>query len=329
MPVYLWQKLPAPNATADNTINLQAGRSPSAITPADRATLAAIAQWRDDLAGSLVTTGTSNSYQLASNSVFDSATHLNGQEICFVPHVSNTQGSPDVTLTLDSIANVPIRTAPNTPLQSGVLVAGSPFRVTFNQADNAFYLQGFYGNLGVPLGGMIDYIGASSPFSNFVIPIGQAISRTTFASLFGGNPWSIGTTYGVGDGSTTFNLPNLSGRVTAMLDASGTILPGVSAVGALVGSSTVTLTAAEIPSITFSGSASGTLTGSTSNVDISAGSDATGGGSFGFLAVTGGGPASVSVSGTLSASGGSTNTGGAAHPNVQPTFGVNKLLRII
>ena len=56
MPVYLWQKLPAPNATADNTINLQAGRSPSAITPADRATLAAIAQWRDDLAGSLIST---------------------------------------------------------------------------------------------------------------------------------------------------------------------------------------------------------------------------------------------------------------------------------
>ena len=69
MPVYLWQKLPAPNATADNTINLQAGRSPSAITPADRATLAAIAQWRDDLAGSLVTTGNVKAYELDANSV--------------------------------------------------------------------------------------------------------------------------------------------------------------------------------------------------------------------------------------------------------------------
>jgi microcystin-dependent protein len=38
---------------------------------------------------------------------------------------------------------------------------------------------------------------------------GSAISRTTFASLFA----AIGTTYGVGDGATTFNLPNMSGRV--------------------------------------------------------------------------------------------------------------------
>lgn len=38
---------------------------------------------------------------------------------------------------------------------------------------------------------------------------GSAVSRSTYADLFD----VIGTTYGAGDGSTTFNLPNLSGRV--------------------------------------------------------------------------------------------------------------------
>jgi microcystin-dependent protein len=42
---------------------------------------------------------------------------------------------------------------------------------------------------------------------------GAAVSRTTYAALFA----AIGTTYGVGDGSTTFGLPDLQGRVIAGL----------------------------------------------------------------------------------------------------------------
>lgn len=43
---------------------------------------------------------------------------------------------------------------------------------------------------------------------------GQAVSRTTYAALFA----AIGTTYGVGDGSTTFNLPDLRGEFVRGLD---------------------------------------------------------------------------------------------------------------
>jgi microcystin-dependent protein len=49
---------------------------------------------------------------------------------------------------------------------------------------------------------------------------GQAISRATYAGLFA----AIGTTYGSGDGSTTFNVPDLGGRVVAGLEASATRL---------------------------------------------------------------------------------------------------------
>ena len=56
--------------------------------------------------------------------------------------------------------------------------------------------------------GMLFMYGASSAPTGFLLCNGQAISRTTYANLFA----VISTTYGVGDGSTTFNVPNLLGR---------------------------------------------------------------------------------------------------------------------
>ncbi len=60
------------------------------------------------------------------------------------------------------------------------------------------------------------YGGSSAP-TGWLICDGTAISRSAYSTLFG----VLGTTYGVGDGSTTFNLPDLRGRVTAGWAASG------------------------------------------------------------------------------------------------------------
>lgn len=49
---------------------------------------------------------------------------------------------------------------------------------------------------------------SASPPNNWALCNGQAVSRTTYATLFS----RIGTAYGVGDGSTTFNLPNFTDR---------------------------------------------------------------------------------------------------------------------
>lgn len=51
---------------------------------------------------------------------------------------------------------------------------------------------------------------------------GAAVSRTTYATLFS----AIGTTFGVGDGSTTFNLPDLRGRFTRNWADDGSIDSG-------------------------------------------------------------------------------------------------------
>lgn len=59
-----------------------------------------------------------------------------------------------------------------------------------------------------PAGIVMTYGGATAP-QGWLLCDGAAVSRSAYATLFG----VIGTTYGAGDGSTTFNLPDLSGRV--------------------------------------------------------------------------------------------------------------------
>lgn len=69
---------------------------------------------------------------------------------------------------------------------------------------------------------------------------GTAVSRTTYAALFA----VIGTTYGAGDGTTTFNLPNLKGRAIVGRDSAQTEFDTLGETG---GAKTHTLTTAEMP----------------------------------------------------------------------------------
>lgn len=66
--------------------------------------------------------------------------------------------------------------------------------------------------------GTITAFGGSTAPTGWLLCQGQAVSRTTFASLFA----VLGTTYGSGDGSTTFNVPNLQQRFPLGKATSGT-----------------------------------------------------------------------------------------------------------
>jgi microcystin-dependent protein len=68
-------------------------------------------------------------------------------------------------------------------------------------------------NLSTPTGTVQSFAGVSAP-AGWILCAGQAISRTDFSQLFA----VLGTTYGVGNGTTTFNVPDLRGRVPAGLD---------------------------------------------------------------------------------------------------------------
>jgi microcystin-dependent protein len=66
----------------------------------------------------------------------------------------------------------------------------------------------------VPTGVVLPYSGATAP-TGYLLADGAAVSRATYAALFS----LFNTTYGSGDGSTTFNLPNLKARFPVGRDA--------------------------------------------------------------------------------------------------------------
>lgn len=105
-------------------------------------------------------------------------------------------------------------------------------------ADLAAALQEFL----VPIGSINAWSTNTAP-TGWQLCDGTAVSRTTYAALFA----VIGETYGAGDGSTTFNLPNLKGRVIVGRDSSQTEFDTLAETG---GAKTVTLSSSEIPSHT-------------------------------------------------------------------------------
>jgi len=107
-----------------------------------------------------------------------------------------------------------------------VVLPGSP--TTSLQAATKTYVDTAQTTAGPP-GAIIAFAGTSAP-TGWLACQGQAVSRSVYAALFA----AIGTTWGAGDGSTTFNLPDLRG---VFLRGTGTNSTGSSsgAVGPSVG----------------------------------------------------------------------------------------------
>lgn len=344
--VWIWSQTPGTNATVDPNINWAEGMSPSSVNDSARAMMAQLAKARDDWSGANATTGSASAYALTSNQGFDTLAHLDDQQVCFTPNATNAVG---VTLAVDGLTAEPINSAPSTPVGAGVLVQGTPYCAVYNNGDLAFYLRSFYGNpFNVPLGAMLDYTGASAPNSNFVLPFGQAISRTTYAAYFS----LVSTTYGVGDGVTTFNVPDLRARAAIPPDnmggsaasrlTSAACGSAFTSLGMTCGAQNETIAQANLP-------ASISPIGNAVIIPSGQGSHFHGGDSGG------GNPQVVNGSSPLSslflatspgfATRSSTNTGSATLPQmagtlqslggsstalitVQPSLGINKILRI-
>jgi hypothetical protein len=62
MTLYKWSQTASADATADSTINWAEGQAPSSVNDSARAMMAATAKYRDDIAGAIVTTGSSTAY---------------------------------------------------------------------------------------------------------------------------------------------------------------------------------------------------------------------------------------------------------------------------
>jgi microcystin-dependent protein len=221
---------------------------------------------------------------------------------------------------------------------AGTIIQGTPYVAVYNNSDGAFYLQGFYGNAyNIPLGGLLPFTCPTAPNSSFVFPYGQAISRTVYAAYFA----LVGTSYGSGDGSTTFNVIDLRGRTIAgkddmggsaanRLTNAGSGIVGTT-LGASGGAETQTLTLAQLPTGITAANASQAISVSTTISTVMYGANVQSNNGTGGARTVGYEPFSGSMAstGNNSISVTSNNTSGAAHPILQPTITCNLLLRII
>lgn len=197
--------------------------------------------------------GTADTYVLSAVGSWEQPTaYRNGQAVRFAPGNNNTGAS---TVNVSSIGVKDLVDASGSALTGGELVAGVEVTIVYNSGSDHFRIA--YSQPvtppSAPTGAVLDFAGASAP-SGWLLCYGQPVSRTTYADLFA----VVGTTYGVGDGSTTFNLPDLRGRVAAGRDDMGGVganrITGSSGpanwgdnLGGVSGAQTHTLTAAQMP----------------------------------------------------------------------------------
>lgn len=330
MTFYKWSKTAANNATADSTCPFPEGMAASALNDGARGLMAAAAKYRDDVSGATVTAGTSTALTLSTNEVFGTLLNLAGQMVAFTPHATN---GATVTLNVDGLGAKPLRSAPGVELLAGTLILGTPYVAVYNNADGVFYLQGYFSSpYNIPFLGGLDYWGSVAPNSAFIFPAGQAISRTVYAAAWAA--W--GTTFGVGDGATTFNVPDKRGRVSAMIEAAASRLTaagfgGNSAViGAVGGAEKQALATANLPAYTPAGSIVSTPTPVGLQGAAFIGANITGGG-VPVLQPTGGSTNTVGPLVTIASAFTGTPQGGTSSPvpTTQPTIVCNYIIRIL
>ncbi|MPZ32058.1 MAG: hypothetical protein GEV13_13860 [Rhodospirillales bacterium] len=197
-------------------------------------------------------------YAVAPGSLVDGMTHL----VQF--HAVNGTGA---TLNVNNLGATPLhyhaagawRVAP-----PGLVDTDEVVRVAYHGSSGAYRLLGYRNRTGE----IVPFAGGAAP-AGALLCHGQQVSRTTYAGLFA----AIGTTYGVGDGSTTFNLPDLRGRVVAgKSDMGGSDAGNLAGGGvlnaALGGQSNVAIT-------NVSGTTGGSLSVSVSGATNAAGSATT------------------------------------------------------
>ncbi|WP_376710373.1 phage tail protein [Pseudochrobactrum lubricantis] len=183
-------------------------------------------------------------------------------------------------------------------------------------------------NMVVPVGGTIEWNGDTEP-EGWMFEDGRALSRTTYPALFA----VLGTKWGAGNGTTTFNIPDSRGRVVAGINrGTGRLTAAYGGVdgdvlGAVGGSQTHVLTEAQMPSHRHEGNTNQSgrhwhhYTGAATNVNY--GGDRPSG--------TGGNSKSATDEAGEHSHYVETNYkgGNQPHNNVQPTIIKNKIIRVL
>ncbi len=312
---------PISNDLGAPPINFQEGQPAGTVNNSARALMAALACWRDDNAGSLVAArGTGDVYALTTNQTVSlgtadaPGTARRGHTLAFTVDVAN-QGP--ATLAPDGCPAKPIRRPFGREVGPGDLSPGTIYRVAFVPVLGAYVLLS--PDLAAP--GDYRWQAAAAVKPGWLVPDGSAVSRTAYAALFA----AIGTTYGGGDGATTFNLPNVVGRTLFAQDAAGAVLTAANGLagtlGSVGGSAGVALAAKHLPSGTFAGNTGSAGAHDHGGTVVAVGAHAHGGGTVAAGGHTHG--ASTDGQGSHTHSGSAQSAGAHSHDvnyNVQNVY---------
>ena len=346
MSVSQWSQTAANNATSDSSINWREGMAPSAVNDSARAMMAAIACFRDDMSGKLVTSGTSTAYTLSSNQNISSGL-IDGFSITFRINVIN--GTP-VTLNVDGTGAKPVKYN-STDLPAGFLQLNTPYSATYFTSLGQWVMQNVpsFGSIfsSVLTGVCIDYFDSVAP-AGYVMASGRSIGSASSGATERANAdtknlylflWNtiggLAVAGGRGSGATAdFNankalsLPDLRGRVTiGQDDMGGTaahVITNFSAIfpGATGGSQNHSLTANENGAHSHTATDQGHTHPYTDYHPASTG----GAGGSGFLV---GGSTSADTTSTGYANiVVSTSGSGSGHNNIQPSMVVTKIIKL-
>lgn len=264
------------NATALQVYNdatYAAGRATAAATSASQAatsatdanTRASAALTSQNAAGTSATNATTSA-----NAASSSATAAGASATAAATSASNASASAGAASASATSAGTSATNAANsataaatsaTNAANSATSAGTSATNAANSATTAANAASSVDNTRMVPTGTVFWLAHGNTPTGFLLCQGQAVSRTTFSGLFA----AIGTIYGVGDGSTTFNVPDLRGTFVRGVDGGR----GVDSAGAgrALGSFQTHAMQSHIHSFTSTGATNTGLGGSASRIN--------------------------------------------------------------
>lgn len=139
MSLWKWSQTAASNGTIDSNVTIQEGQAPSTLNNGVRGVMAAVAKYRDDVSGNLVTAGTSTAYTLTTNQTLTTLT--DGFKVTC--RIDETNGAA-ATLNVDSLGAKALASVYGTALPEGVLQAGGIYSFTYDSTDDKWIVHGYF-----------------------------------------------------------------------------------------------------------------------------------------------------------------------------------------
>lgn len=197
---YRWSQTAGNNANSD-TFTWAEGQAPSTVNDSARGMMAALAKWRDDTSGKLVTAGTATAYTLTTNQVFNTLAAMDGALLSFRMNVTSGAAA---TLNVDGLGAKALNQATGVAIATGALVSGAVYEAVYVNASNEWIVRGIAGV--IPSG--------TTMLSMTACPTGWTTSATANDRALVISSSTAGTTAGATAFSTYFSGSSTIGAHT-------------------------------------------------------------------------------------------------------------------